>query len=1471
MNYAFYVYFNRAVVKRLEIDELSIITIGNEPKDLINFVGLNQTLKVDLRTIDYGEYIRIASDPSVSILYYENQCELQKTIMLDPETNYSIGRTTENLLMLSTKYVSSKHAFIFWSDKGWVLEDRDSSNGTYVNGNRITTPWLLQENDIIHIMGWEFVFSEGTITFFATVGKPVLNFIANFSETSKKKTNYPIFSRVPRVKTIPLSDEYDFIPPGYKNELMQSSIADQLLSAAPGVAMAALTGNPIAAAMVVPNIVISGRNRRKQKIAYEKREKNRVEAYTHYMEELDKELSEKHREQEELFNNVNPSLDECLAIAKRRKLRLWERSIFDEDYLCVRLGLGEVFSGLNIKVPKENLAPIQDELLSKPKEFAERYTTIHYSPITINLKEAITVGVIGLRSKVIDCVNEMVMNITVHHPYDEVKLVCLYNEQEKEQWEWMRWLPHIWSDDKDFRYMASNKREAKDLLRGFDELLGARQKDLDEVDKYNQSVKLPYYIFIIADKTLTDNHIIMRQLLSNNPFLGAISILAFDEKSLLPSACQTIVECFEGQTEFYNKENYAAKLTCTPDPIDTVMLDKYSRAMAPIRLKKLASESSLPTLVTFLQGYGVKKVDELAVLERWERSEPFDRIEAPIGIKHGGDAFIFDLHEKEYGPHGLIAGTTGYGKSELLQTWLLSMALNYRPDEISFVLIDFKGEGLAGSLEKLPHVAGKISNIDISSIKRNLVALEAEVLRRQNVFSETKIKDIYKYQKAFREGKIPEQMSHLIIVIDEFAQMKKDYPEYMTSFTSIARVGRSLGVHLVLCTQSPSGVVDQQVLSNTRFRMCLKTANVGESREMLGKSDAVNLTVKGRAIIQVGSDEVYEQVQTFWSGAPYTPDREFVKSSKKITLVGTMGERIKPEVYEKTVFIKKSGIEEFSAIVEHIAEEATKAGISKAREIWKDAMPAKLYLEDLIANKKAFDNNKFSEINAGFAPIIGLVDAPDSQNQYPLVVDVATEGHTAIYGAPGTGKTTLLQTFIISTVLMYTPAQIHLYIMDFGNWSMKPLENLPHVGCVANGDESEKIMKLVSLFDKELLARKQRFAKEGVGNIETYREVSGESLPYMALVVDNFNSMLAAYSDLDEFFQKFVRDGGSLGIYLVATSGTINGMGFRIAQYIKQSLALQMIDKSDYISIVGRTEGLEPAKLQGRGLVKDTCPHEYQTALAVKTGSEAEKIKQLREICSAMNDAWDGDVPSGIPIMPEIVRQQDLKSSKERTAIGLSSDDIKEVYIDYEEDWHLLISGTAKSGKSNMFKLIVHGLLKEENAKIVVYETRDNNFSDYGDKLTIIKKADEFDRFMDESVKVLQERKDEYENGKTEFDVFAILIDDYELCFEKVSDKTIARLTQITKLAEGLRVYLYVSGKAGSMQSLFNQGDSLTMQLVSASCAIALGGDLLSHPSFPCDLSTGDKTETMAEYEGYFFKNGRVTKFKAALSSKEKD
>ena len=274
-------------------------------------------------------------------------------------------------------------------------------------------------------------------------------------------------------------------------------------------------------------------------------------------------------------------------------------------------------------------------------------------------------------------------------------------------------------------------------------------------------------------------------------------------------------------------------------------------------------------MITFLEMFDVGRIEHLVSANRWKENNPVKSLATPVGISTDGSLFCLDLHEKYQGPHGLVAGMTGSGKSEFIITYILSMAVNFHPDEVAFILIDYKGGGLTGAFEDekrgihLPHLVGTITNLDGASIQRSLVSIQSELKRRQRIFNEVKsatnegTMDIYTYQKLYREQKVKEPLPHLFIISDEFAELKKQEPEFMDQLISAARIGRSLGVHLILATQKPSGVVDDQIWSNTKFRVCLRVQDRSDSFEMLKRPEAAELKDTGRFYLQVGYNEYF--------------------------------------------------------------------------------------------------------------------------------------------------------------------------------------------------------------------------------------------------------------------------------------------------------------------------------------------------------------------------------------------------------------------------------------------------------------------------------------------------------------------------------------------------------------------------------------------------------------------------------------
>ena len=314
--------------------------------------------------------------------------------------------------------------------------------------------------------------------------------------------------------------------------------------------------------------------------------------------------------------------------------------------------------------------------------------------------------------------------------------------------------------------------------------------------------------------------------------------------------------------------------------------------------------------------YNVGNLDQLNIVNRWNTSDIINSLAAPVGVDPNGNTLYLDLHEKFHGPHGLVAGMTGSGKSEFIITYILSLAVNYNPDEVQFVLIDYKGGGLAGAFEnrktgiKLPHLVGTITNLDKSEMNRTLVSIKSELQRRQRKFNEAKEElntgsiDIYKYQQLVREGTLKDPMSHLFIICDEFAELKEQQPDFMDELVSAARIGRSLGIHLILATQKPSGVVNDQIWSNSKFKVCCKVQTAEDSNEMIMRPDAASIKESGRFYLLVGYDQYFVLGQSGYSGVQYVPtSKAMSKLDNSISFINNMGSVYKSAVQKKMMLI----------------------------------------------------------------------------------------------------------------------------------------------------------------------------------------------------------------------------------------------------------------------------------------------------------------------------------------------------------------------------------------------------------------------------------------------------------------------------------------------------------------------------------------------------------------------------------------
>ena len=463
-----------------------------------------------------------------------------------------------------------------------------------------------------------------------------------------------------------------------------------------------------------------------------------------------------------------------------------------------------------------------------------------------------------------------------------------------------------------------------------------------------------------------------------------------------------------------------------------------------------------------------------------------------------------------------------------------------------------------------------------------------------------------------------EPLPHLIIVADEFAELKKEEPEFMSGLISASRVGRSLGIHLILTTQKSGGSVDDQIQSNSRFRLCLKVQDINDSREMIKRPDAARLTKPGRAYIRVGEDEYFDLFQSYFSGAPYTVSEQSVnRETEDFTVSVVEINETRNQLIPKLNTVKHTDYDELQAVVNYIVSTAHKHDITELPGPWLPELPESISLSELGAYG----------LNYAWPQLpIGVFDNPKSQSQGVQYIDFATNGHHAIYGTSGTGKTTLLKTILIGIGHFYTPAELTAYIIDAGGWSLSTFEEMPNIGGIALDREEEKIIKLQELILAEIEHRKKVFLNNAVSSLKAYREDVSKDMPAIILVVDNIVPLFELYPGIENFFVTIARDGATYGIYLLYTANSTSGVRYKIIQNVKGAISYELTDKGDYPTIVGRPEESLP-KIVGRAYFKGNPPIVFQTATPFKNMSDREANDLIRQECITMSTEWTGSRP----------------------------------------------------------------------------------------------------------------------------------------------------------------------------------------------------------------------------------------------------
>ncbi|MBC1693291.1 type VII secretion protein EssC [Listeria welshimeri] len=1311
-----------------------VVTIGNTIEHEITYPELVESIEVkyDENTWNAGTTaLQVNQAVNVDKLAFY-LCQDLHTQVYDVVTNISVafGAGTENDVTID----ETKSDFLLLRDAKESLFKLQVLHGEiYHNFSLVTTDCTLEPGDQLYTDGVTITIGKEDISVLAVKNRVTSKLAPLFAADNSFGEDYPDYHRSPRIIYRAPEEKISMAKPSSKPSKPTDGLIKIIL---PPLIMVAITVmisifQPrglyiiMTIAMSAVTITMAVINYVKSRKKYKIDSKQRIESYDLYLKRKTKELHETSEKQRHALTYHYPDVTELEKMALRVDSRIYEKTMFHHDFLTFRVGRGDESSSFSVEFQQEEFSQDKDELIDEAVKIKGQYLSISGVPVATDLMHG-PVGYIGPRHLVLEQLQMLVMQTSLFHSYYDLQFITIFPEEEKTEWDWMRWLPHANMRDVNVRGFVYHERSRDQVLNSLYQILKERKQALTEqASKQEKLYFTPHYVVLITDEKLVLDHTVMEFFNEDPSELGVSLVFVQDVMESLPEHVKTVVDIRDAKSgNIILEQGDLVNRAFIPDhlPVD---FDKevISRALAPLNhLQNL--KNSIPESVTFLEMYGVERVEELNIAGRWAKNETYKSLAVPLGLRGKDDIVQLNLHEKAHGPHGLVAGTTGSGKSEIIQSYIISLGVNFHPYEVAFLLIDYKGGGMANLFKNMPHLLGTITNLDGAQSMRALASIKAELQKRQRLFGEHDVNHINQYQKLYKQGKATEPMPHLFLISDEFAELKSEQPEFMKELVSTARIGRSLGIHLILATQKPSGVVDDQIWSNSKFKLALKVQNASDSNEILKTPDAAEITLPGRSYLQVGNNEIYELFQSAWSGADYVPDKESTDYiDTTIYAINDLGQYdILTE--DLSGLDKKDDLtklpSELDAVIDHIHAYTEASGIEALPRPWLPPLPERIFAQDL--HPVNFEE-AWKEPKKPLRATIGLLDQPELQAQEPLTLDLTKDGHVAVFSSPGFGKSTFLQSLVMDLARQHNPEQLHVYLLDFGTNGLLPLLKLPHSVDLLNIDDEEKLKKFTNRITKLIAERKRILSQNAVANLNQYEELSGVTLPEILVVLDNFDAIREVdyQFGFEGLLIQIAREGNSVGVHLVASSSRQNSMRQNLLANIKLQVALYLIETNEVKSIVGQTK-LAISEIEGRGLIKLEEPTIFQTVIPMNTTSTVEALELLSSECNKMEMYGNYKKPIKIPILPtkiilkELLEKQSIRNSikKNEFVVGLDEERVESLSLNKSRCMPLLVTGDNVIDINNAFKQFIEiESVLLESKELIIIDDSGFNFSRY--------------------------------------------------------------------------------------------------------------------------------------------------------------
>lgn len=1238
-----------------------------------------------------GTQVQPAQDSGATLVITEG-VETGRRITLRLGDNL-VGRGADCQVRLTDPQISRRHALI---TVGTSVEIHDlaSANGVQIGGQDVTRA-ILRSGDRVELGDTELMLSIGASpTAPAAGGTAAAATGAAFIRPPRLEPRFP-----GELLTAPT-------PPGPR-ERTKPPLIPMLAPLVMGGMMYAVSGrssNALVFAALSP--LMSVGYAAESFMTGNRRYKRDVERFESELAEFAAHAEDVTRRECLARTQEHPTLADCRDAIVRTGELLWARRPGESGFGELRLGTGRRPSRSQIALPP---GP-PSEHRAKLEEQAARFTHVDGVPVTANPALDGAIGLAGPREAMLEAARALVIEAAALHSPAELCFAAVASSVCVPDWDWLKWLPHTSSPHSPlggFR-LAATGPEAVGLVSQLEAVLAERRAaepsshravtpapSSDTAQTSAAPGRGPAILVLVENDAPVERSRLVELAERGGP-LGVYVLWLASDRALLPAACRVVVNYTQ------DPAHASASFLRAGQSVEPLAVEGLSRrdalelarALAPLvdAGARVEDEGDLPGSVPLLSIYDdLLSPQPEAVLSRWSANQSI--VTGPRApekpAKHAGGlrAFIgrtatgvHSLDLRTDGPHALVGGTTGSGKSELLQSWILALAANYSPQRVTFLLVDYKGGSAFGGLSTLPHTVGLVTDLDQHLVRRALISLGAELRYRERLFAKHRAKDLIELEKLG----VAEAPPSLVIVVDEFAALVKELPEFVDGMIDVAQRGRSLGVHLILATQRPGGVITPNLRANTNLRVALRVADEGDSLDVLGSKDAAYFDSRypGRAVSKTGPGRLIS-FQTAYAGG-WTSEQPPPAQIQVEQLRFGSGVAWQTDAPQAPT---NQGPTDLTRLVEAIQAASAQAVLPRPRLPWRAPLQPVYDLVPLL-----------SPAAPGAAPalVFGVRDDPENQAQPTVAFEPDVHGNIAVYGTSGSGKSTLLRALALAAGFPAHAGPCQVYALDFGTRALAMLEELPHVGAVISGDDDERVERLVGTLASLVSQRKQQYAAANCGTITDYRARTGSwEEPRILLLVDNFLPLRQAYEGVSGRAHVFnqlatiAAEGRPVGVHVVLSADRATSVPAGLASTMQQRVVLRMTDEGGYGGLGVPANILTQTSPPGRGLIGRA---EIQAAILGTDPALGDQAANIRILAREM-------IEEGVPAAPGVARLGEsiplsqLPSEREgRPVLGLGLRDLEPVV--FAPRGTLLIAGPAGSGRRTALRTLAAALYR---------------------------------------------------------------------------------------------------------------------------------------------------------------------------------